>query len=145
MKYFGYKENIGYGFYDEAFEGAVSLTDTEWQNLLSQQSKNKQIVKFDRKVFATESNLYFLNSEGKYEKYTDEVLKEQQEIKQVVQTTNQSLQFLDDTDWKVTRHRDQLALGIETSLTNEEYLNLLTQRQEARDLVIRGEKYGNIE
>ncbi len=145
MKYFGYKENIGYGFYDEAFDGAVSLTDTEWQNLLSQQSKNKQIVMFDGKVFATDSNLYFLNSEGKYEKYTDEELKEQQEIKQVVQTTNQSLQFLDDTDWKVTRHRDQLALGIETSLTNEEYLNLLTQRQEARDLVIRGEKYGNIE
>ena len=145
MKYFGYKENIGYGFYDEAFDGAVSLTDTEWQNLLSQQSKNKQIVMFDGKVFATDSNLYFLNSEGKYEKYTDEEFKEQQEIKQVVQTTNQSLQFLDDTDWKVTRHRDQLALGIETSLTNEEYLNLLTQRQEARDLVIRGEKYGNIE
>lgn len=145
MKYFGYKENIGYGFYDEAFEGAVSLTDTEWQNLLSQQSKNKQIVMYDGKVFATDSNLYFLNSEGKYEKYTDEELKEQQEIKQVVQTTNQSLQFLDDTDWKVTRHRDQLALGIETSLKNEEYLNLLTQRQEARDLVIRGEKYGNIE
>lgn len=145
MKYFGYKENIGYGFYDEAFEGAVSLTDTEWQNLLSQQSKCKKIVMYDGKVFATDSNLYFLNNEGKYEKYTDEELKEQQEIKQVVQTTNQSLQFLDDTDWKVTRHRDQLALGIETSLTNEEYLNLLTQRQEARDLVIRGEKYGNIE
>ena len=145
MKYFGYKENIGYGFYDETFEGAVFLTDTEWQNLLSQQSKNKQIVMYDGKVFATDSNLYFLNSEGKYEKYTDEEFKEQQEIKQVVQTTNQSLQFLDDTDWKVTRHRDQLTLGIETSLTNEEYLNLLTQRQEARDLVIRGEKYGNIE
>lgn len=145
MKYFGYKENIGYGFYDEAFEGAVSLTDTEWQNLLSQQSKCKKIVMYDGKVFATDSNLYFLNSEGKYEKYTDEEFKEQQEIKQVVQTTNQSLQFLDDTDWKVTRYRDQLALGIETSLTNEEYLNLLTQRQEARDLVIRGEKYGNIE
>ena len=145
MKYFGYKENIGYGFYDEAFDGAVSLTDTEWQNLLSQQSKNKQIVMYDGKVFATDSNLYFFNSEGKYEKYTDEEFKEQQEIKQIVQTTNQSLQFLDDTDWKVTRHRDQLALGMETSLTNEEYLNLLTQRQEARDLVIRGEKYGNIE
>ena len=72
MKYFGYKENIGYGFYDEVFEGAVPLTDTEWQNLLSQQSKNKQIVMFDGKVFATDSNLYFFNSEGKYEKYTDE-------------------------------------------------------------------------
>ena len=70
MKYFGYKENIGYGFYDEVFEGAVPLTDTEWQNLLSQQSKNKQIVMFDGKVFATDSNLYFFNSEGKYEKYT---------------------------------------------------------------------------
>ena len=86
-------------------------------------------------IISTDSNLYFFNSEGKYEKYTDEELKEQQEIKQVVQTTNQSLQFLDDTDWKVTRHRDQLALGIETSLTKDEYLNLIKERQNRRNIL----------
>jgi len=43
--------------------------------------------------------------------------------------------FLDETDWKVLRHRDQLAFGIEASLTEEQYLELLQQRQEARNKV----------
>jgi hypothetical protein len=45
-------------------------------------------------------------------------------------------EFLKDTDWKVIRHRDQLALGIKTSLSDEEYLKLLQQRQDAREKVI---------
>jgi len=44
--------------------------------------------------------------------------------------------FLDGTDWKMIRHRDQLALGIQASLTNEEYIELLNQRQEARNKVV---------
>ena len=39
-------------------------------------------------------------------------------------------------DWLVLRHQDQLALGIETSLTEEEYLELLKKRQEARTAVV---------
>src|SRR5574344_998136 len=41
-----------------------------------------------------------------------------------------------ESDWKVIRHRDQLALGIETSLSEEEYLALLQERQNARERVI---------
>src|SRR5574344_1870441 len=44
--------------------------------------------------------------------------------------------FLNNSDWKVIRHRDQLALGVETSLTAAEYLELLQERQEARKKVI---------
>lgn len=44
--------------------------------------------------------------------------------------------FLNDSDWKVIRHRDQLALGVETTLTSDEYLELLQERQEARKKVI---------
>jgi hypothetical protein len=40
---------------------------------------------------------------------------------------------LDDTDWKMLRHSDQLALGITTSLTDEEYQELLTSRQSWRE------------
>jgi hypothetical protein len=40
---------------------------------------------------------------------------------------------LDSTDWKVTRHRDQVELGLTTSLTDEEYLNLLQLRQKWRN------------
>ena len=40
---------------------------------------------------------------------------------------------LEQTDWQVTRHRDQIALAVVTTLTDEEYLVLLTKRQEWRD------------
>ena len=41
---------------------------------------------------------------------------------------------LNSTDWKVLRHKDQLELGVDTSLTSEEYTELLTKRQEWRTL-----------
>lgn len=145
MKYFGFKENIGYGFYDENFNGAIQLSDEEWQTLLTEQSAGKDIVMFGGEVFASEPNLYYLDSNGVYQKYSSEELQELAEINQVVTTTNTALNFLNDTDWKVTRHRDQQAQGIETSLTEEEYQQLLVDRQNARDSVIRGEKYGNLE
>lgn len=145
MKYFGFKENIGYGFYDENFDGAIQLSDEEWQTLLTEQSAGKDIVMFGGEVFASEPNLYYLDSNGVYQKYSSEELQELAEINQVVTTTNTALNFLNDTDWKVTRHRDQQAQGIETSLTEEEYQQLLVDRQKARDSVIRGEKYGNLE
>ena len=37
------------------------------------------------------------------------------------------------TDWKVTKHRDQLALGVPTSLSDEEYQTLLAERQSWRE------------
>tara|TARA_R110000824_G_scaffold10990_5_gene47972 strand:- start:3809 stop:4150 length:342 start_codon:yes stop_codon:yes gene_type:complete len=40
---------------------------------------------------------------------------------------------LNNTDWKATRHRDQLASGVTTSLTDEEYQALLTSRQTWRE------------
>jgi len=44
--------------------------------------------------------------------------------------------FLNQTDWLVIRHRDQLALGIPTSLSLEEYIDLLNRRQKEREKVI---------
>lgn len=44
--------------------------------------------------------------------------------------------FLNETDWKVTRHRDQLDLGIETSLTSEEFQELLELRQNSRNNIV---------
>lgn len=40
-------------------------------------------------------------------------------------------EFLNSTDWKVLRHIREKALGITTSLTEAEYLELETQRQAA--------------
>ena len=41
---------------------------------------------------------------------------------------------LAETDWMVTRHRDQLDAGIATSLTSEQYSKLLVYRQQLRDI-----------
>ena len=50
--------------------------------------------------------------------------------------SEEATKFLNDSDWKVIRHMDQLGLGVETSLTADEYLALLRERQEARKKVI---------
>jgi hypothetical protein len=44
-------------------------------------------------------------------------------------------QFLNDTDWKVIRHRDQVDAGVSTSLSEVEFAQLLTERQAARDKI----------
>lgn len=44
--------------------------------------------------------------------------------------------FLSSTDWKIMRHIRQKALGIETTLSEEEYIALETQRQEAAAKII---------
>lgn len=43
----------------------------------------------------------------------------------------QEREFLNSTDWKVLRHIRQKALGIATSLTEEQYLELERQREDA--------------
>lgn len=39
-----------------------------------------------------------------------------------------SMQFLDSTDWKVMRHIREKALGMKTSLTDDDYLKLEKER-----------------
>ena len=53
------------------------------------------------------------------------------------QINTEATQFLSDTDWKITRHKEQQDLGIETSLTEEEYQSLLQERQSVRNLVVK--------
>lgn len=44
--------------------------------------------------------------------------------------------FLSSTDWKVMRHNRQKALGIATTLTEDEYISLENERQEAANGII---------
>lgn len=44
--------------------------------------------------------------------------------------------FLNTSDWQVMRHIRQKALGIPTTLSEEEYITLETQRQEAANNII---------
>jgi tripartite-type tricarboxylate transporter receptor subunit TctC len=43
--------------------------------------------------------------------------------------------LLADTDWKVIRHRDQIDAGLPTSMSAEEFTQLLNDRQAARDSI----------
>ena len=44
--------------------------------------------------------------------------------------------FLTESDWKVLRHRDQVDSGVITSLSEQEYQDLLVARQAARESII---------
>ncbi|WP_340612094.1 hypothetical protein [Xenorhabdus bharatensis] len=57
-------------------------------------------------------------------------------IKSQSELDRDNLLYLKSTDWLVTRHRDQLSLEIESSITNEEYKSLLIKRQEARASIV---------
>jgi hypothetical protein len=48
----------------------------------------------------------------------------------------QNLTFLSESDWKVLRHTREKALGIETSMTETEYLALEQQRQIAAQGIV---------
>jgi len=47
-----------------------------------------------------------------------------------------------ETDWMVLRHRDQVESGSSTTLSNTQYQNLLTYRQQLRDLT---KKYNSLD
>jgi hypothetical protein len=41
-----------------------------------------------------------------------------------------------ESDWMITRHKEQLEAGIPTSLSNTQYNKLLTYRQQLRDITL---------
>ena len=86
----------------------------------------ERLIYVDGKV-ADMNNYTFINR--KYVKKT-------KAIENLLNTNDEAKHYLNDTDWLVIRHRDQLALGQTTSLTNEQYLDLLTKRQAARERVV---------
>jgi hypothetical protein len=55
----------------------------------------------------------------------------------VEKLSTEALRYLESTDWKVLRHIRQKALGITTSMSDEEYLEFELSRVEAANKVIR--------
>ena len=86
----------------------------------------ERILYIDGKIVDSE-NYVFINN--KYVKKT-------KAITDLINTNSDSKRYLNDTDWLVIRHRDQLDLKQQTSLTNEQYLDLLAKRQAAREKVV---------
>jgi hypothetical protein len=85
-----------------------------------------------------EANEDFINCPFKYS-YLDGQMVVNTVAKRVIESrvsNKENQAFLDSTDWICTRHRDQVELGVKTTLTNEEFLELLQKRQEARIAIV---------
>ena len=78
-------------------------------------------------------------NDSKYQPPSDEDIElwysEYKESLIQVDINEKSRNYLNQTDWLVIRHRDQKELGIETSISDEEYTSILLERQSNRNLV----------
>ncbi len=86
----------------------------------------ERILYLDGKIVDS-NNYVYIN--GKYIKNTKAVA-------DLLEKNKNARNYLTDTDWLVIRHRDQLDLNLKTSLNNDQYIDLLNKRQEARKQVV---------
>jgi hypothetical protein len=66
------------------------------------------------------------------EVYSPEFLLANNKKSKIIQIKSLAKSELEATDWKVQRQREQITLGIDTSLSLEQYIELLTGRQAIR-------------
>jgi hypothetical protein len=79
---------------------------------------------------------HFLDLDNVVKPRPQEDLDKESTAKQLELDNAEKRAFLSSTDWKVMRHIRQLALGIPTTLTEEEYVALEHERQETADRII---------
>jgi hypothetical protein len=92
-------------------------------------------------VAITDSDYAKINEKTHYfdvaSKTVVELASSQQETIKLADQSAESIRFLNSTDWQVLRHIRQLALGVPTTLSQDEYIALEQQRQRAADNVVR--------
>lgn len=98
------EQNHAYGFVEETDKrvkpGMIYVTEAEWSNLLNEQSAGKQIVFYDNRVFTAEPGLYFIDTNGVWQKKdTDKFQKEKrlQEIETELATASSEYETLLET------------------------------------------------
>ena len=79
---------------------------------------------------------HFLDLDNVVKPRPQEDLDEESAVKQLELDNAEKRAFLSSTDWKVMRHIRQLALGIPTTLTEDEYVALEQERQETANSII---------
>lgn len=90
-----------------------------------------EIEDSDYKKIADQTHFFNIET-NQVESFPSSVLEEKEkEIKNA-----EHREFLTKTDWKILRHIREKALGIATSLTEQEYLELEQQREDAANSII---------
>jgi len=81
-----------------------------------------------------EKETHFFNVETKT---VQEVAQEVLDQKVAYVKNSEFRDFLCESDWKVLRHIREKTLGLETSLSEEEYIELEQTRQQAADSIVK--------
>ncbi len=99
---------------------------------------NIQIIEYSGNI--PKENIIYIDGKicniDDYVFINEKYVKKTKAVSNLINTNNESRNYLADTDWLVIRHRDQLDLKQETSLTEEQYIDLLNKRQAARERVV---------
>ena len=99
---------------------------------------NIQVIKYSGNI--PRERILYLNEKivdsKDYVYINNKYIKNTKAVADLLEKNKTERNYLTETDWLVIRHRDQLDLRQETSLTNEQYLDLLAKRQVARESVV---------
>lgn len=115
MKYYGTKDNLNYGFYQENFDGAIPISENEWLSLINDQCIGKRIVSDNISVFTTDvPDKYYIDENGLWQIRNDEELRILNEEKEKEQKINELKKELSDLDSK------RIRAICEPSIKNEE-------------------------
>lgn len=97
-----------------------------------------KVIKYDGKIPA--DRIIYINGKIKdrdnYLFINDQYVPKTGTLETQINTNAEARKYLKNTDWLVIRHRDQVDLALETSLTEDEYKEILEKRQEAREKVV---------
>jgi hypothetical protein len=85
----------------------------------------------------TESKVsYFDIPSMQIKKYTQDQLNSQKSLEEQNKINAENREFLNSTDWKILRHLRETTLGVPTSLSQEQYLDLEQQRKGAASRIV---------
>lgn len=70
-----------------------------------------------------------------YELYKGKYILATTDVREQIKVNKNAKAFLNNSDWKILRHMEQVAKSLPTSLSDEEYQNLLEERQNARERI----------
>lgn len=90
----------------------------------------------DSEVEKVKEGTHFFDTDGTVKPVPQSELDKKAQEDELRKANAAQREFLNSTDWKILRHIRQKSLGIATSLTEEEYLDLENQRQNAANSII---------
>lgn len=104
MKYYGTKNNIDFGFYNEPFDKSIEISDEQWKILQTEQSLGKTIVSDNNSVFSTDTpDRFFINNSGLWQQKTEEEYALELAEKEKQETISNIKKQIEDLDIKRIR------------------------------------------